>query len=139
MPIAQLGPGQTAHAILEHLESLRTNDVRWRDGRCFTLAYSAGPDVLALAEESYRRFSGENALNTSAFPSLRTMQQDVVDTASGWVHGDDTTAGFMTSGGTESLVLAVRAAQKRGSPQPRHSAGCAHGRKARRHSRPLRP
>lgn len=113
MPIAQLGPGQTAQAILDHLESIRSNDVRWRDGRCFTLAYSAGPDVLALAEESYRRFSGENALNTGAFPSLRVMQQEVVDIVAGWTHGDDTTAGFMTSGGTESLVLSVRAARKR--------------------------
>lgn len=120
MPIAQLGPGQTAHAILEHLESLRTNDVRWRDGRCFTLAYSAGPDVLALAEESYRRFSGENALNTSAFPSLRTMQQEVVDIVSGWTHGNDITAGFMTSGGTESLVLAVRSARKRAERERRN-------------------
>ena len=120
MPIAHLGPGQTAPAILEHLESLRTDDVRWRDGRCFTLAYSAGPDVLALAEESYRRFSGENALNTSAFPSLRVMQQEVVDIVTGWTHGDDATAGFMTSGGTESLVLTVRAARKRAEREGRN-------------------
>ena len=120
MPTEQLGPGQTAQTILEHMESLRTNDVRWRDGRCFTLAYSAGPDVLALAEESYRRFSGENALNTSAFPSLRVMQQQVVDIVSGWVHGDDATAGFMTSGGTESLVLAVRSARKRAEREGRN-------------------
>ena len=120
MPIEQLGPGQTAQSLLEQMESLRTNDVRWRDGRCFTLAYSAGPDVLALAEESYRRFSGENALNTSAFPSLRVMQQQVVDIVSGWVHGDDATAGFMTSGGTESLVLAVRSARKRAEREGRN-------------------
>jgi len=122
MPIAKLGPGQTAPEILDHLESLRTNDVRWRDGRCFTLAYSAGPDVLALAEESYRRFSGENALNTSAFPSLRAMQQDVVDVVTGWTHGDNSTAGFMTSGGTESLVLTVRAARKRAEREGRNLA-----------------
>jgi glutamate/tyrosine decarboxylase-like PLP-dependent enzyme len=73
-----------------------------------------------LAEESYRRFSGENALNTSAFPSLRVMQQQVVDIVSGWVHGDDATAGFMTSGGTESLVLAVRSARKRAEREGRN-------------------
>ena len=120
MPIAKLGPGQTAPNILDHLESLRSHDVRWRDGRCFTLAYSAGPDVLALAEEAYRRFSGENALNTAAFPSLKVMQQEVVDVVSGWTHGDDSTAGFMTSGGTESLVLAVRSARKRAEREGRN-------------------
>jgi glutamate/tyrosine decarboxylase-like PLP-dependent enzyme len=120
MVIQQLGPGQSSQSLLDQMESLRTNDVRWRDGRCFTLAYSAGPDVLALAEESYRRFSGENALNTSAFPSLRVMQQEVVDIVSSWTHGDDATAGFMTSGGTESLVLTVRAARKRAEREGRN-------------------
>ena len=79
----------------------------------FSLAYSAGPDVLALAEDAYRRFSGENALNIDAFPSLRRMQDDVVDIARAWLGGDADTAGFMTSGGTESLLLTVKAARDR--------------------------
>lgn len=113
MAIRELGLGQSIDNVLDELESFRSHDVRWRDGRCFTLAYSISPEVLSLAEEAYRRYSGENALNTSAFPSLRRMQQEVVDIVAGWVHGDDATAGFMTSGGTESLVLVVRAAKTR--------------------------
>jgi len=120
MAIRELGSGIPVDQVLKELESFRSNDVRWRDGRCFTLAYSISPDVLALAEEAYRRYSGENALNTSAFPSLRRMQQEVVDIVAGWVHGDDSTAGFMTSGGTESLVLVVRAAQKRAEREGRN-------------------
>lgn len=88
---------------------MRGTDVRWRDGRAFSLAYSAGPEVLALSEEAYRRFSGENALNTAAFPSLRMMHDDVVGWVAGWLHGASS-SGFMTSGGTESLILVVRAA-----------------------------
>ncbi|MEN9792450.1 MAG: hypothetical protein RL330_528 [Actinomycetota bacterium] len=95
------------------MELLRSDDVKWREGRAFSLAYSAGPEVLALSEEAYRRFSGENALNTAAFPSLRAMHDDVVSTVSGWLHGPPTARGFMTSGGTESLVLVVRAAVER--------------------------
>ena len=64
-----------------------------RGGRC-TLAYSAGPEVLAVAEEAYRRFMTENALNTDAFPSLRTIQQEVVDIVSGWLHGGPEAAGL---------------------------------------------
>ena len=119
MAIRHLGNGTDAESVFDEMESFRTKDVRWRDGRVFTLAYSAGADVLAVAEEAYRRFSGENALNTAAFPSLRRMQNDVVDTVAGWVHGDDNTAGFMTSGGTESLVLVVRAALKRAEREGR--------------------
>lgn len=119
MAIRELSNGVSADQVFDEMESFRTHDVRWRDGRVFTLAYSAGPDVLAVAEEAYRRFSGENALNTAAFPSLKRMQDDVVNTVAGWVHGDDTTAGFMTSGGTESLVLVVRAAVKRAEREGR--------------------
>ena len=119
MAIRKLSNGASADQVFDEMESFRTNDVRWRDGRVFTLAYSAGPDVLAVAEEAYRRFSGENALNTAAFPSLKRMQTDVVDTVAGWVHGDDNTAGFMTSGGTESLVLVVRSAAKRAEREGR--------------------
>ena len=114
-----LGPGVPADTVYDELESFRTNDVRWREGRVFTLAYNAGDDVLAVAEEAYRRYSGENGLNTAAFPSLRHMQNEVVDTVAGWLHGDDSTAGFMTSGGTESLVLVVRAAVKRAEREGR--------------------
>ena len=108
-----LGSGRAADDVLAEMEQLRAHDVRWRDGRAFSLAYSAGPEVLALSEEAYRRFSGENALNTAAFPSLRRMHDDVVSWVTSWLHGPDTVRGFMTSGGTESLVLVVRAALAR--------------------------
>ena len=32
----------------------------------------------------------------------------------GWLNGGDDSAGFMTSGGTESILVAVKAAKERG-------------------------
>lgn len=116
---ALIGPGRPVQDVLDEMDSLRSQDVRWRDGRAFTLAYNAGPEVVALAEEAYRRFSGENALNTDAFPSLRRMQNDVVAHGLRWTHGDGDSAGFMTSGGTESLILSVRAALRRAEREGR--------------------
>ena len=113
MTLPFLGPGRDQHSIQEQLEAMRVNDVSWRDGRAFTLAYSAGQDVLDVAQDAYQRFANENALNTDAFPSLRRMANDVVNTVLGWTHAPVTGAGFMTSGGTESLLLAVRAARLR--------------------------
>jgi sphinganine-1-phosphate aldolase len=113
MTFPVLGPGRDQQSIQEQLEAMRINDVSWRDGRAFTLAYSAGQDVLDVAQDAYQRFANENALNTDAFPSLRMMANDVVNTVLGWTHAPDTGAGFMTSGGTESLLLAVRAARQR--------------------------
>jgi sphinganine-1-phosphate aldolase len=106
--------GVPSEQVLAEMDSLRAHDVRWREGRAFTLAYHGGDDVVALAEEAYRRASGDNALNTNAFPSLRRMQADVVATAARWLGAPEGAAGFMTSGGTESLLLAVEAARQRG-------------------------
>jgi len=102
-----------ASAVFDALEALRCDDVRWREGRAFSLAYNAGPEVLAVAEEAYRRFSGENALNTGAFPSLRQIQADVVDMTKPWLGASADAAGYMTSGGTESILMAVKSARDR--------------------------
>jgi sphinganine-1-phosphate aldolase len=103
-----------ADEILAELDALKQHDVRWKDGRAFTLAYYAGPDVAALGDEAYRRFSSDNALNTDAFPSLRRIQSDVVAMAAELLGGGPEAAGFMTTGGTESLLMAVKAARERG-------------------------
>ncbi len=100
--------------VLAELEAMQSSDVRWRDGRAFSLAYSAGPEVHEVADEAYRRFSGDNALNTDAFPSLRRMQAEVVSIVADWVGAGPDAAGFMTSGGTESILMAVKAARERG-------------------------
>jgi sphinganine-1-phosphate aldolase len=106
--------GMSRDEVFGRLDELKAHDVRWRDGRAFTLAYSAGDDVVAVAEEGYRRFASENALNTDAFPSLKVIQSDVVGIVTDWLEGGPDAAGFMTSGGTESLLMAVKAARDRG-------------------------
>jgi sphinganine-1-phosphate aldolase len=106
--------GLSSDQVLDHLDSLKAGDVRWRDGYAFTLAYNAGADVIAIAEEAYRRYSSENALNTDAFPSLKRVQQDVVSAVGDWLNAGPDGAGFMTTGGTESILMAVKAARERG-------------------------
>ena len=103
--------GIPAPQVFDELESLRAGDVDWRGGRVFSLAYYAGPEAIAVAEDAYRRFSGENALSTDAFPSLRIMQQDVLTMVGPWLGADKDSAGFMTSGGTESILMVVKAAR----------------------------
>jgi glutamate/tyrosine decarboxylase-like PLP-dependent enzyme len=106
--------GLPSAEVLGTLDQMKQHDVRWREGRAFTLAYYAGDDVAQVADEAYRRFSGENALNTDAFPSLRRIQAEVVDIAGTWLGAGPDAAGFMTSGGTESLLMAVKASRERG-------------------------
>ena len=76
--------------------------------------------MAALGDEAYRRFSSDNALNTDAFPSLRRIQADVVAMTADLLDGGPEAAGFMTTGGTESLLMAVKAARERGPCRARH-------------------
>lgn len=73
--------------------------------------YSAGDDVHAVAEEATRLYLFENALNTEVFPSLGQLQRDILGIVAGLLHGGETAAGFMTSGGTESILMAVKVAR----------------------------
>lgn len=114
--------GMSAGDVLAALDEMRSGDVRWKDGRAFTLAYYAGPDVHALAESAFASFMADNALNTDAFPSLRRIQAEVVEIVNGWLRGGPEAAGFMTSGGTESILLAVKAARERGRAERAISA-----------------
>ena len=103
--------GLSAQRIASSFDEMSARDVQWRDGKAFSLAYNAGPEVLAIAEEAYRRFSGANALNTAAFPSLRQMQGEVIEMAGVWLGSSADAAGYFTSGGTESILMAVKAAR----------------------------
>jgi glutamate/tyrosine decarboxylase-like PLP-dependent enzyme len=107
IPANGLSPQQISQAF----DEVSRNDVRWQDGKAFSLAYNAGPDVLHVAEDAYKRFAGANALNTGAFPSLRQMQSEVLDMVGVWLGSPTTAAGYFTSGGTESILMAVKAAR----------------------------
>jgi glutamate/tyrosine decarboxylase-like PLP-dependent enzyme len=106
--------GLARDEVLAILGDYRGGDVRWHDGRAFTLTYVAGQDVQSLAADVHAAFLGENALNVDAFPSLRRIQLELLAIVSDWLDGGDEAAGFLTSGGTESILMAVLAARERG-------------------------
>jgi sphinganine-1-phosphate aldolase len=109
--------GRCVDDVISDLSDLRSDDVRWQDGRTFGMVYDGGPTVHEVAEAAARLYLHENALNTQAFPSLRTIQADTVAWTAGLLHGDDDVAGFLTSGGTESILCAVLAARERGAAE----------------------
>lgn len=104
---------RSADDVIADLAELRSDDVKWSQGRAFGMVYDGGPGVHDVAERAAAMYLHENALNTKAFPSLARIQSDVVSWTASLVHGPDTAAGFMTSGGTESIQVAVLAARER--------------------------
>lgn len=105
--------GLAVEAVLAELAAMRARDARWREGRTFGLVFDGGHDVHAAAERAAVMYLHENALSTRAFPSLGEIQSDVVGWTAGLLNGPATAAGFLTSGGTESIQCAVLAARER--------------------------
>jgi sphinganine-1-phosphate aldolase len=100
--------------VIDELAAKRVRDARWQDGRTFGMVFSGGPGVHEVAERAAQMFLHENALNTAAFPSLGEIQSEVVGWTAGLLHGPAGAAGFLTSGGTESILCGVLAARERG-------------------------
>jgi glutamate/tyrosine decarboxylase-like PLP-dependent enzyme len=106
--------GRSKDEILAELRAKQANDVRWQDGKTFGMVYDGGPSLHEVQEAVAVEFLHENALNTLAFPSLGAMQSEVVRITADLLHGGPEAAGFMTSGGTESILMAVKSARERG-------------------------
>ena len=104
--------GRSKQDILATMKTLRQKDVRWQEGKVFSLVFYAGDEVTELLKEAYLTFFSENGLNPTAFPSLRELETQVVAMTAALLGGDESVVGTMTSGGTESLLMAVKTARE---------------------------
>ena len=104
--------GFDAEDVLATLEALRDDDVQWHDGRVWSLVFHAGDELSRFTKRAYTTFFSENGLNPSAFPSLKRLENEVVAMTAALLGGDDEVAGNMTSGGTESILMAVKTARE---------------------------
>ena len=108
--------GVPAEQVLAEITQLRTVDLPTHGGRLFAYVYDpavAGLDDLTASAHALA--AHVNALNPTAFPSLLAMENALVGAAARLLGGGpgavDSVVGNVTSGGTESLILAVKAAR----------------------------
>lgn len=103
--------GRPAAELLEEIDRAQAEDIDWRSGRAFSLVYNVGEAAHEeLLEQVGVRFLHENALNPLRYPSLLQMELDVIAMAADLL-GTAPNAGALTSGGTESIFLAVQVAR----------------------------
>jgi len=104
--------GLPADRVLEQLRTLRSADLPTHGGRTLAYVYdSALTGLDELAAGAHALASSANGLDPTAFPSLLKMENDIVAAAAALLGGDESTVGSVTSGGTESCMLAVHAAR----------------------------
>lgn len=104
--------GMSPDDVLARLGAYGEQDLAWRTGRTFAYVYDPGPQVETVAKAAYTRFLTENGLDPTAFPSLLRFENDLISICLGHLQAPEGAAGSFTSGGTESIMLAVKAARE---------------------------
>jgi len=104
--------GRSVDELLGEIAVLRSGDLDWRSGRAFSLVYDADdPQLEGLLETVGQMFLHENALNPFRYQTLLKMETDVIHAGLALFGGNH---GALTSGGTESIFLAVQTARDAG-------------------------
>jgi sphinganine-1-phosphate aldolase len=95
--------------LVREIHERRHQDFVGNDPRNLKASYDAGEDVARIGWEAYSMFRGDNLIHApSLYPSLPSMATEVVGMALDLLHAPEGAVGTITTGGTESIILAVR-------------------------------
>jgi len=104
----------TTDDVLTELRALQAGDLPTHGGATMAYVYDSGrAEIEEIAAAAQAAFQWTNALDPTAFPSVARIENDLVGAAVALLGGDAATVGTLTSGGTESCLLAVLAARER--------------------------
>jgi glutamate/tyrosine decarboxylase-like PLP-dependent enzyme len=114
--------GQSARDVLAALDDFRARDLP-SDGRAFAFVYDAGEELRALTEQAFVACMGPNGLDPTVYPSARKIENRVVAACLELLRAPAGAVGTATSGGTESVILAVKSARDHARARGRLAPG----------------
>jgi sphinganine-1-phosphate aldolase len=108
-----LEDGRCWSDIRDDLVARKNGDYDWRAGRTPIYVYHDNDELLSVSREAYGLYFTENALGRRAFPSLVRMEEDIIRMSLSLFRAPQAAGGSFTSGGTESIFLALKTARDR--------------------------
>lgn len=104
--------GTPRDALFAEMEAMAADDRHWDDPRNLKASYWAGDDVAAVAREAFDRHLTDNVIyGASLYPSLVRYEAEVVAMGLDMLDAPAGAGGGITTGGTESILMAVRTAR----------------------------
>ena len=98
--------------ILARLAELRVADAPTHGGHVLSYVYDSGlAELDELAADAIRAVQPVNGLDPTAFTSVAALEREVLGFVRELLHGDAEVVGTVTTGGTESCLLAVKTAR----------------------------
>ena len=106
--------GRSWDEVRAQMEAAQKDDRPWYNGRMFIGgSYFGGEDVVEVANEAYQMYINYNTLYaTKVFPSLVRYETELVGTLLEMMNAPPGASGSITTGGTESLLMAVKTAHE---------------------------
>jgi len=105
--------GLSKEQVLSTLHAFKSRDMDWKSGKVWCYVYDPGDETAKVTKEAYLSFLSENGLDPTVFPSMLKLETDVVRMLATLLRGDENVVGHLTTGGTESIILAVKTARDR--------------------------
>lgn len=102
--------GQSSGEILSAIRDARAGDLK-SDGHAFAFVYDPGADTRAVAREAFAACMEGNGLDPTVYPSARVLENAVVHACLELLNAPEGAVGTATTGGTESVILAVKSAR----------------------------
>jgi sphinganine-1-phosphate aldolase len=93
------------------LEAAKADDFSWRKGRMALYFYYLDEEVTRVAQQAYLAYWTENAMGQRAFPSMKRLESEVIGMGLALHHAPPEATATFTSGGSESIFLAVKTAR----------------------------
>lgn len=94
--------------LLAQLKAYGAEDKDWRNGKVWSLVYHHSEEHSQFMKDVYTSYISENGLNPVAFKSLKSFEHETVRMGINLLNGKSNAVGNLTSGGTESISLAVK-------------------------------
>lgn len=91
---------------------------KWKTGQVSGTFYHAGDEHRAFLNKLFMLFSHMNTIQFDLCPSMFKMESEIISMTAEMLHSDavegNTVCGTMTSGGTESIIMAMKVYRDRG-------------------------
>ncbi|HEY3181069.1 MAG TPA: aspartate aminotransferase family protein [Casimicrobiaceae bacterium] len=102
--------GLAREEIFARMKIYAASDIDWRHGRVPLYVFKANDEIAAIGRDAFIEFFTENGLGGKrAFHSLRRMEDEVVGIGLSLFHAPDDAGGYLTTGGSESIIAMVKA------------------------------
>ncbi|CAB3239496.1 unnamed protein product [Arctia plantaginis] len=102
--------GLSAEQVMEEVNDLVSlGAYDWKNGCVSGAVYHVSQEISKVACDAYAMTAYTNPLHSDVFPGINKMEAEIVRMAVNLFHGDEDCCGTVTTGGTESIIMACKA------------------------------